>query len=192
MLLWRLQHENVCSKNEEADDMDNLTQNSKHLAYLLRHSDWPDHNGWVEVGVLLNELHISLQMLRLIVEEDNKGRFEFSVDESCVRALYGHTADVDLELVPAIPPAILYHGTAEKYLDSIMKIGLKARKRKYVHLSETIEMAMQVGARHGSPIILSVDTESMLQKGYKYYKAQKGIWQTNEIPARFLKVVCYE
>lgn len=168
--------------------MNNQVHNSKRLAYLLRHSDLPDRNGWVRVGVVLNEMSITLQMLQDIVAKDTKGRFEFSEDESSVRALYGHSIDVDLELEPTTPPMILYHGTAEKYLENIMKDGLKPRKRNYVHLSETIDMAMQVGARHGKPIVLAIDTEAMISAGYKFYKALSGVWLTSEVPARFYKI----
>ena len=168
--------------------MNNQFHNSKCLAYLLRHSDLPDRNGWVRVGVLLDEMSITLPILQDIVAEDTKGRFEFSEDESSVRALYGHSIDVDLELEPTTPPMILYHGTAEKYLENIMKDGLKPRKRNYVHLSETIDMAIQVGTRHGKPIVLSIDTEAMISAGYKFYKAQNGVWLTNEVPARFYKI----
>ena len=169
--------------------MNNQIHNSKRLAYLLRHSDLPDRNGWVRVGVLLNEMIITLPMLQDIVAKDTKGRFEFSEDESSVRALYGHSIDVDLGLEPTTPPMILYHGTAEKYLENIMKNGLKPRKRNYVHLSETIDIAMQVGARHGKPIVLAIDTATMISVGYKFYKAQNGIWLTGDILPKFLMIV---
>ena len=172
--------------------MNNLIHNSKRLAYVLRHSDLPDRNGWVRVGVLLNEMSITLPILQGIVAEDTKGRFEFSEDKSSVRALYGHTIDVNLGLEPTIPPLVLYHGTAEKYIDSIMKEGLRPRKRNFVHLSETMDMAKQVGTRHGSPVVLSIDIEAMIRAGYKFYKAQNGIWLTGDIPSKFLKIVCYE
>lgn len=168
--------------------MNNHIKESKRLAYLLRHSNLPDYNGWVRVGVLLNEMSITLPILQGIVAEDTKGRFEFSEDESSVIALYGHSIDVDLELEPTTPPMILYHGTAEKYLENIMKDGLKPRKRNYVHLSETIDMAMQVGTRHGKPIVLAIDTAAMISVGYKFYKVQNGVWLTSEVPARFYKI----
>ena len=172
--------------------MNNHIKESKHLAYLLRHSNLPDYNGWVKVSVLLGNLGLSLQDLQQIVESDNKGRFEFSEDKSSVRALYGHAIDVNLGLEPTIPPPVLYHGTAEKYLENIMKDGLNPRKRNYVHLSETIDMAIQVGARHGKPIVLSIDTEAMISAGYKFYKAQNGVWLIGDILPKFLEVVCYE
>lgn len=141
---------------------------------------------------VLGNLGVSLQDLQQIVESDNKGRFEFSEDKSTVRALYGHSINLDLGLEPTTPPLLLYHGTAEKYIDSIMKDGLRRRKRNFVHLSETIDMAKQVGARHGSPVVLSIDTEAMIRAGYKFYKAQNGIWLTGDILPNFFKAVCYE
>ena len=172
--------------------MNNQIKESKRLAYLLRHSNLPDYNGWVKVSVVLGTLGESLQDLQQIVESDNKGRFEFAEDKSLVRALYGHSINVDLGLEPIIPPLVLYHGTAEKYIDSIMKEGLRPRKRNFVHLSETIDMAKQVGTRHGNPVVLSIDIEAMIRAGYKFYKAQNGIWLTGDILPKFLKIVCYE
>ena len=175
-----------------SSDIGHLTYHSKRLAYLLRHSKLPNHKGWIKVDVVQNELGVSLLDIQKIVYEDTKGRFEFSEDKSLVRALYGHSIDVNLGLEPTTPPPILYHGTAEKYIDSIMKEGLRPRKRNFVHLSETMDMAKQVGTRHGSPVVLSIDIEAMIRVGYKFYKAQNGIWLTGDIPPIFLKAVCYE
>lgn len=172
--------------------MNNHIKESKRLAYLLRHSNLPDYKGWIKVDVVQNELGVLLLDIQKIVYEDTKGRFEFSEDKSSVRALYGHSIDVNLGLEPTIPPPVLYHGTAEKYIDSIMKDGLRPRKRNFVHLSETIDVAKQVGTRHGSPVVLSIDIEAMISAGYKFYKAQNGIWLTGDILPKFLKVVCYE
>lgn len=169
-----------------------VTKNSRRLAYLLRHSDLPNHKGWVSVDEVLHELRITLHILKLIVKEDTKGRFEFSEEESSVRAMYGHSINVDLGLKPTVPPTALYHGTAEKYLNSIMQEGLRPRKRNFVHLSETIGLAMQVGSRHGHPNVLSVDTEAMIRTGYNFYKAQNGIWLTGEILPKFLSIVSCE
>ena len=172
--------------------MNNPIKKSKRLAYLLRHSDLPDYNGWAKISEVLGNLGVSLQDLQQIVESDNKGRFQFSEDKSSVRALYGHSIDVNLGLEPTIPPPVLYHGTAEKYIDSIMKEGLRPRKRNFVHLSETIDMAKHVGTRHGNPVVLSIDIEAMIRAGYKFYKAQNGIWLTGDILPNFLKNVSYE
>ena len=165
-----------------------LTYHSKRLAYLLRHSTLPNKVGWVKVDVVQNELGVSLLDIQKIVCEDTKGRFEFSEDKSSVRALYGHSINVNLGLEPTMPPAVLYHGTAEKYIDSIMKEGLRPRKRNFVHLSETMDIAMQVGTRHGSPVVLSIDIEAMIRAGYKFYKAQRGVWLVDCVPSKYIKV----
>lgn len=172
--------------------MNNITPYSKRLAYLLRHSDLPDRKGWVKVDVLVEELKISLRELQQIIDEDTKGRFEFSCDRLSTRALYGHSMDVDLELEPETPPAILYHGTADKYLSGIMKDGLKSRSRNFVHLSETTDMAMQVGTRHGEPVILIIDALAMMNNGEYFYKAQNGVWLTKQVPIQYIKEYSYE
>lgn len=162
-------------------------QLSRRLAYILRHSNLPDYNGWVKNNEIMNELAISQQELKQIVMNDNKGRFELLEDK--VRALYGHSIDVDLNLTPSIPPLELYHGTAEKYFEDIYikEQGLKPQKRNYVHLSETIEMAEEVGSRHGQPIVLAIDTELMIEDGYKFYKVTNGIWITDCVPFLYIK-----
>ena len=171
-----------------SSDIGHLTYHSKRLSYLLRHSKLPNHKGWIKVGVVQNELGVLLLDIQKIVYEDTKGRFEFSEDKSSVRALYGHSIDVNLGLEPTTPPPVLYHGTAEKYIDSIMKEGLRPRKRNFVHLSETIDVAKQIGIRHGSPIVLSIDIEAMIRAGYKFYKAQNGIWLTNMIDKKYITI----
>lgn len=170
-----------------SSDIGHLTYHSKRLAYLLRHSKLPSHKGWIKVDVVQNELGVLLLDIQKNVYEDTKGRFEFSEDKSSVRALYGHSIDVNLGLEPTTPPPVLYHGTAEKYIDSIMKEGLRPRKCNFVHLSETMDMAKQVGTRHGSPVVLSINIEAMIRGGYKFYKAQNSIWLTGDIPPIFLR-----
>lgn len=172
--------------------MNGPIQESKRLAYLLRHSTLPNHNGWVSTIVLVRRYDFTPQELDRIVYEDDKGRFEFSNNGLFIRALYGHSIDVDLELIPTAPPATLYHGTAVKYIEHIIKEGLKPRKRNYVHLSETKDVAKQVGARHGNPIVLSVDARLMAEDGNTFFKAQKGVWLAGCVPSQYIKVENYE
>lgn len=172
--------------------MNNLIQESKRLAYLLRHSALPDHNGWVSTIVLIKQHGFTAHALDHIVREDDKGRFELSDDGLSIRAMYGHSIDVDLELSPSIPPSVLYHGTAKKYIARIMKEGLQPRKRNYVHLSETKDMAKQVGTRHGNPIVLSVDVQSMVKDGNKFFKTQRGVWLASCVPVKYIKVESHE
>lgn len=79
--------------------MNNQIQESKRLAYLLRHSCLPYHNGWVSTSVLIQDYDFGMQKLERIVYEDDKGSFGFSDDGLSVRALYSHSIVVDLELI---------------------------------------------------------------------------------------------
>lgn len=158
-----------------------LTTQSKRLAYLLRHSTLPNQQGWMEVKLLLSEHNFTENELTEIVNTDTKGRFEFSEDGALIRALYGHSNGVSIEYQKLTPPAILYHGTAKKYLSKILTEGLKPQSRNFVHLSENHDMARNVGERHGEPIILHIETAKILQNGGIFYKAQNGIWLTKFI-----------
>ena len=91
--------------------MNDLIKESKRLAYLLRHSSLPDHNGWVSIDLLIREHGFTLEGLMQVVSDDAKGRFELSGDGLNLRAIYGHSVDVDLQLIPSSPPAVLFHGS---------------------------------------------------------------------------------
>lgn len=163
-----------------------LTTQSKRLAYLLRHSTLPNQQGWMEVKLLISEHNFTESELTEIVDTDTKGRFEFSEDGSLIRALYGHSNGVSIEYQELTPPATLYHGTAKKYLNTILTEGLKPQSRNFVHLSENHDMARSVGERHGEPIILHIETAKILQNGGIFYKAQNGIWLTKFIAPEYI------
>ena len=62
-----------------------------------------------------------------------------------IRANQCHSINVDVELEEKIPPDVLYHGTGQKYVDSINKIGLIPKTRLYVHMTEDLEVAKLTG-----------------------------------------------
>ncbi|MGM9582152.1 MAG: RNA 2'-phosphotransferase, partial [Phascolarctobacterium sp.] len=94
--------------------------------------------------------------LKEIVRDDEKQRYSFNEDGTKIRANQGHSVQVDVELIEAAPPAVLYHGTGIKYMESIAKEGLLPRQRLYVHLSSDVETALKVGKRHGKPFVYGV------------------------------------
>jgi putative RNA 2'-phosphotransferase len=86
------------------------------------------------------------------------------------------------------PPAVLYHGTAKRFLDSIKKEGLKPMSRQYVHLSEDTETAKMVGKRRDSdPVILRIDTAEAMKAGVKFYRANDKVWLCKQLPSQFIK-----
>ena len=159
---------------------------SRRLAYLLRHSKLPDKHGWVSVNVLCKESGYEEHIVRALVLFDDKGRFIFSDDKTKVRALYGHSIKIESDAVPTPPPAVLYHGTAEKSLPAIFEEGIKPMSRAKVHLSPTYGMAYFVGGRHGMPEVLEINTFAMAADGYVFYKITNDVWQTDYIPAKYI------
>jgi putative RNA 2'-phosphotransferase len=89
---------------------------------------------------------------------------------------------------PQTPPDVLYHGTASKFIDCIIKTGLEKRSRQHVHLSKDIETAVAFGQRRGKPVILKVLTKEMFRAGHEFFISTNGVWLTEEVPVEFLKV----
>ena len=124
--------------------------------------------------------------LKEIVATNNKQRFEFSEDMTRIRARQGHSVHVDVELVETLPSDILYHGTGERFLDSILEQGIIKGNRLYVHLSETRETAVNVGKRHGKPVVLVIDAKLMAEDGHKFFLSRNGVWLTDYVDVKYI------
>ena len=116
-----------------------------------------------------------------------KQRYSFNEDHTLIRANQGHSIPVDVELEKRTPPDILWHGTGEKYVDSIDVQGLIPKSRLYVHLSTDRETAKKVGSRHGRPVIYEIDCRQMAEDGYVFFESANHIWLTKEVPVKYLK-----
>ena len=90
-----------------------------------------------------------------------------------------------LQLEEREPPEVLYHGTVERFLPSILDEGLNKGKRHHVHLSKDVETARRVGARRGQPVILEVDAGRMHRDGHKFFVSANGVWLTESVPASY-------
>lgn len=164
----------------------NLKNISKFMSLVLRHKPEViglelDENGWADLQELITKLNIKGAVvdeatIHQIVETNEKKRFAFNDDKTRIRANQGHSVKVDLQLNPATPPAILFHGTAEKVIASIMKKGLLKQERHHVHLTANRETAMSVGGRHGKPVVLEIDAEKMAADGFEFYLSENDVW----------------
>lgn len=177
-------------------DEKQLKQKSKFLSLILRHRPELieielDDQGWVNVDILLRQLkehkkEYDLAILQEVVENNNKKRFAFNEDQTKIRANQGHSVQVNLGYEVAIPPELLYHGTATRFLDSIQKTGLDKRNRHHVHLSADKDTAISVGSRHGKVVILQIKARAMRAAGFKFYLSDNGVWLTNDIPVEYI------
>lgn len=176
--------------------MNNKENISKFIALVLRHKPEAagivvDSQGWANTGNLVQAIKklkdptFSVSDLAEIVYTDSKGRYSFSEDMRLIRANQGHSINVDVELEEMEPPTLLYHGTATKYIDGIESEGIIPKSRLYVHLSETISTATDVGKRHGKPVVYTIHAKKMFDHGYKFYKSVNGVWLTKTIPTEY-------
>jgi putative RNA 2'-phosphotransferase len=150
-----------------------------------------DEHGWANVDELIKGISkthkLDMDILEEIVQTDNKQRYSFNEDKTLIRANQGHSIPVDVELEKQKPPKYLYHGTGEKFRASIDEQGLIPKGRLYVHLSSDIDTAINVGSRHGKPIVYRVWSGLMNEKGYEFYKSVNGVWLTKEVPTEYIK-----
>lgn len=178
-------------------DAARLIKLSKYLSKHLRHQ--PERlgltlqpGGWVAVDELLaacsaHRMPISRAELAEVVAGNDKQRFAFDATGQLIRASQGHSVAVDLQLDPATPPALLYHGTTERNLPAILRDGLRKMTRHHVHLSPDIATARKVGGRRGRPAVLAVDAAAMAAADYQFYVSANGVWLVDSVPPEYLK-----
>lgn len=168
------------------------------MAGVLRH--FPDkfgvemdEHGWVDIGDFVQQLRNSKDRLHwvkpyhivAIVATDPKGRYQ--IEGNVVRATYGHSLKVDLDLPTEDVPDTLYFPVSEEELDIIMERGLRPTDRQKVHLSRTYENALAAGLRRAdAPIILKIDSQRMIQDALVIQQAGKTVYTTDEVPAEYL------
>jgi len=152
-----------------------------------------DEEGWASVDELIDKAQAEIKLDRGLIEQvvatSDKKRFALSEDGLLIRANQGHSVKVDLGLKPTKPPAILYHGTATRFLASIMQEGLKPGKRHHVHLSSNIETARAVGQRYGKPAILEVNAGQMHNDGYQFFLSDNHVWLSEFISSTFFEII---
>ncbi|WP_380190041.1 RNA 2'-phosphotransferase [Iodobacter arcticus] len=172
-------------------------ETSKFLSYVLRHEPQAiglvlDREGWADITALITGARQSAHeldeiLIRSVVESSDKKRFAISEDGRRIRAVQGHsTNSVAITYTEKVPPKFLYHGTATRFIESIMYKGLKPGERQYVHLSEDVQTANAVGQRYGKPVVLKIEALLMHQQGFNFYQAENRVWQIYHVPSEYL------
>ncbi len=169
---------------------------SKFLSLILRHKPEIldivlDRYGWADVNELLLKLMgagklVKFDDLKRIVDTDDKKRYIFNSDFSKIRANQGHSINIDLSLEAKQPPEILFHGTAVKFLKSIIRTGIKKQNRQFVHLSKDYQTALKVGKRHGKVIVLRINSAQMFDDGQEFFLSENGVWLTGYVSKEYI------
>jgi putative RNA 2'-phosphotransferase len=190
-VLWRIMSRELFFMEDESI--------SKLFSLVLRHQPEAlnldmDNHGWVSVDQLITNLktmkniEIDLNKIIQIVETNNKKRFILDETQTHIRANQGHSINVDVELQKQNPPDTLFHGTATRFIESIMEKGLLPMNRQYVHLSKNVEIATDVGKRHGKPIVLIIDSKEMAKNGFDFFLSENGVWLVSSVPSKYISL----
>jgi len=160
---------------------------SKKMTYLLRHKEgFVDPEGWASLDSLVRELRkffpwVSKEHVLEVISKDDKGRYELRGDK--VRARYGHTVKYVRPTLEESYETLLYHGTSCEAARAILKEGIKPMKRNFVHLTTSLEEAIENARRKGKCIkVLIVDGECLRKRGIKIYKAGKHVRVCSYVP----------
>lgn len=175
----------------------NYNELSKEVSYALRHAPWEyelemDEEGWVSVSQLIDALRnelkwsdVNVDNLIKMIESSDKKRHQIVGEK--IRAFYGHSIPMKIHRDEQEPPQTLYHGTAREFEKAIFENGLLPKARQYIHLSQDVETAIQVGKRRDEqPIILLIDAENAYKQGIKFYHGNEKVWLADFIPAEYI------
>ena len=175
---------------------------ARKLALVLRHAPEKfdlemDINGWIDTRDIIrqfkyanNRRHHWLRPhhLRAISETDPKGRYE--VRGNMIRATYGHTVEIELDLPTSDIPDSLYYPCDPKEAGNLLEVGIKPGDRAHVHLSANMRAAAEAGRVHrADPTIIEVDTARMVATGETIWHAGVTVYLTENVPGEYLSIV---
>ncbi len=168
---------------------------SKYMSYLLRHEPENlemDRQGFVGLEELVKKIgerfQVDQRFILDIVEKSGRKRFE--IINNKIRALYGHTVTVELAFEEDRTIRTLYHGTSPDAASRILEMGLKSMKRRWVHLSPTIEVAREVGLRKTrKPVILKIDADAARKNGVGFYRASDKVYLCRDLSPEHISPV---
>jgi putative RNA 2'-phosphotransferase len=119
--------------------------------------------------------------LEALISTDPKGRYEISGGK--VRATYGHTIDLDLDLDNEGIPDALFYPASEEESEILMESGIFPTDRSMVHLSLTYRDAFRAGSvRMEDPVILVIDTGLCIELGSDIGRAASTVFLCKSVP----------
>jgi len=184
-------------------DGDELEKVGRTLAGVLRH--FPslfglemDPQGWVNVESLVDAIRrknpkmhwLREHHIHAIATTDPKGRYEIDEKEKKIRATYGHSLDLELDLPTSPIPDVLYYPTTDEEVELLLERGLRPQERTRIHLSGTQEQAVAAGkVSTEEPVVLKVNAKKAIKDGVIIQKAGKVLYVAKEIPKKYLSIV---
>lgn len=109
---------------------------------------------------------------------DSKGLYSFNEIDARICANQGHS----------IPDVAIEMESPERFLDMILKEGMKPMSRKFVHISPGYETAVKVGSRHGKPVILKIRVRDFKNDGNELYRSSNCMWQAKYVLPKYFTI----
>lgn len=174
---------------------------ARKLALVLRHAPEKfdlemDINGWIDVRDIVRKFKdgrrrqhwLRPHHLVAISETDPKGRYE--VRGNMMRATYGHTVEIELDLPSSDIPDSLYYPCDPNEAENLIEIGISPGGRAHVHLSASIRNAAEAGrVHHDDPAIIEVDTARMVASGETIWHAGVTVYLSETVSGEYLSIV---
>jgi putative RNA 2'-phosphotransferase len=174
---------------------------SRIIAGALRHFPeklglMMDGKGWVDISDLIEAIGtarsgfswLRAYHIEALVKTDPRGRYQ--IDGGMIRATYGHTVDVNPDDLPLADIDEFFYPVTEEEAEIIIEGGLHPTDRKRVHLSGSIEKAIEAGrVRTEEPLILKIDGKKAKKDGMKIYHAGTDVYITEEIDGKYISQI---
>jgi len=169
---------------------------TRSLAYMLRHQPEEfdlevDEYGFADLEEVVHALNERLgepveeEDVREAVTSGDRQRYEIANDR--IRALYGHSIDVQPG-EPSKPPAELYVGVSRDDAERARRYGLRAGRRRFLHLALTPEDALESGRRTARDyVVIKVHALDAWEDGINFYD-RTSLFLSDPIPTDFLEV----
>ena len=165
---------------------------SRIMAFHLRHDSAIERSpdGFVNIEKLTDIIRrkiywVKPHHIREVAVFDTRGRYELNGE--LIRARYGHSVDVKLDF-PEADLDVLYYAAAPEASAQILSEGLKPTDRKMVHLSSTVDNALEVARSHAeNPVALVVDAKLAKKMGVKILRASDRVYLAQSIPPEYIK-----
>lgn len=175
-----------------------LTTISKIISYALRHHPEEfnlqlDSHGYVDIDTLIKNinkqehLNIIRQDIKDIMNQSSKQRW--GIKDNKIAALYGHSFKLGIDYREIVPPDVLYHGTAPRFLDSIKHKGILPMERQKVCLSTNPKTAKAVALRHDHKhyVIITIDAKRAFDDGVKFYRGNDETILTDKVDPKYFR-----
>lgn len=174
-----------------------LTEISKTISYALRHHP-EDFNlklnddGSVKINILITNINKAMPKLKITTDDikaimNNSKKQRWGIKNHTIRALYGHSFKLKADYKEIVPPDILYHGTAPRFLANIEKQGILPMSRQKVCLSTNKEAAKNVALRHDHHhyVLITINAKKAYKDGVKFYQGNDETILADKIASKY-------